>query len=356
MTPRSRERDPLVAISLVTFNGLRWLDRCIRSVLAQTLGDFELLVIDNASTDGTREYLRAGAPQLLDLTVFESDQNLGFAAAHNRNIEAARGDFVLLLNQDVELDSGFVEAAVAAFGNPLVAAVQGRLRALSPAGHRTDFLDSTGLEMRRDRRTVARRHGEREDCRDLVAGPVWGADGPAPMYRRSALIAVREPRTGGGWEVLDEDFFMYKEDVDLAWRLRRAGWQAFYEPRALAWHARSAGVARPDSVAQAIRSNWQIPRWIKSTSWRNQRLMQLKNESPREYLRDLPWILRRDLLSAGFMIIFDWPRLRAVLEFIRLAPRELRKRMPLSPADAARQVREFGPGTGDQRRHSDTPP
>ena len=98
--------------------------------------------------------------------------------------------------------------------------------------------------MHRDRRVVARRQGEPEDERDLIAGPVWGVDGPAPVYRRAALLDVREPRTGGGMEVLDEDFFMYKEDVDLAWRLRKRGWRAWYEPDALAWHARGTGGGR----------------------------------------------------------------------------------------------------------------
>ena len=205
---------PSVTVSLVTFNGMRWLPGCLASVKAQTLGDYELLVLDNASTDGSVEWLREQLASEPRMKLTELAQNLGYAAAHNRHIFAARGEYVLLLNQDVELDAEFLRRAVGAFdGRPNIGAVQGRLRRLGQDRSRLTVLDSTGLEMHRDRRVVARRQGDAEGYRDLVPGPVWGVDGPAPVYRRSALIDSREPRTGGGWEVLDEDFFMYKEDV-----------------------------------------------------------------------------------------------------------------------------------------------
>ena len=331
---------PVVTVSLVTFNGLRWLEGCLRSLSAQTAADYELLVVDNASTDGTRELLRVEASRDERIVVCESEQNLGYAVAHNRNIDVARGEYILLLNQDVELEDSFIEASLAALRHQLdVAGVQGRLLTLSLAGERTDTIDSTGLQMHRDRRVVSRRQAEREDERDLVAGPVWGVDGPAPVFRAAALRSVREPRTGGGQEVLDEDFFMYKEDVDLAWRLRRAGWSAWYEPRAVAWHARGAGAHPARSMLDIARSNWTIPLWIKRISWRNQRLMQLKNETAASIAHDLPWILRREILSLAFMVAMDQRRLTAIGDLVRLAPSALRKRRMMSlraPIDSAR--------------------
>ena len=180
--------------------------------------------------------------------------------------------------------------------------------------------------MHRDRRVVARRQGELEDERDLIAGPVWGVDGPAPVYRRAALVDVVEPRTGGGSEVLDEDFFMYKEDVDLAWRLRRRGWRAWYAPDALAWHARGAGEGPDRGVRDVIAADRDIPRWIKAMSWRNHRLMQLKNEAAGEYLRDLPWILRREALSVGFITLIDPHRLPLIAPRAGLLKAALAKR------------------------------
>ena len=157
-------------------------------------------------------------------------------------------------------------------------------------------------------------------------GLVWGADGPAPTFRRAALLAAREPRGAGGWEILDEDFFMYKEDIDLAWRLQRLGWKAWYEPRAVAWHARGAQGPRTMSIPDIIRAGRRIPRWILIISWRNHRLMQVKNESLPELLRDLPWLLRREFLSLAFMLVVDPPRLRGIPMLLQALPGAMRKR------------------------------
>ena len=322
---------PTITVSLVTFNGMTWLPECLASVRKQTMPAFELLAIDNASGDGSLELLRHSAAAEPRMTVRESRHNLGFAVAHNRNIAAARGEFVMLLNQDMVLDRNFLSAALKVLDSRnLVAAVQGRIRRLGSGGARTATIDSTGLVMHRDRRVVARRQGERESYSDLVPGPVWGVDGPAPVYRRSALAAVREPRSGGGWEVLDEDFFMYKEDVDLAWRLRRMGWTAWYEPQALAWHARGTG-GRPDrTVLDLVRADRTIPRWIKAMSWRNHKLMQIKNERAADFVASLPWILRREVLSLGFMTVFDPRRLAMISHLVSAIPGALDKRRTIA--------------------------
>jgi len=321
---------PRLTISLVTFNGSRWLDGCLAAVDALRRArptEIELIVLDNASTDGSLEWLRHRIADDPRAHLIESTLNLGYAAAHNRIIEQARGPFVLLLNQDVQLDEGFAERALAAFeGRPTVAAVQGQIRRLGADSTRLDTLDTTGLQMGRYRRCVSRSQGLPSDAAPATGGPVFGADGPAPVYRRAALIDARVPRTRGGWEVLDEDFFMYKEDVDLAWRLKLLGWEAWYEPAALAWHARSAAGPPGTGLLAIARSNQHIPRWIKSLSWRNQRLMQVKNENLTAYLQDLPWIARRELLSLGFIVVADPRRLAAIPATLRALPGAMRKR------------------------------
>ena len=311
------QRGPRVTVSLVTFNGLRWLPGCLASLERQTLTDFEVLALDNASTDGSVEWLSGQQAAHPWLSVEASDTNLGFAAAHNRNIFRARGEFVFLLNQDIELDEHFLEEAVAAFaGRPRVGAVQGKLLSLAQDGSRTMVLDSTGLVMHRSRRVISRGQGQADSRRYSVPGPVWGADGPAPLYRLSALMEAREPRTAGGEEILDEDFFMYKEDVDLAWRLRRLGWQTWYQPSAVAWHARTAAAGDATSMIDIARSNWKIAPWIKAMSWRNQRLMQIKNEEVGDLLLDLLSVAARELAADLFVLLFD-PRRPAAAGSVR---------------------------------------
>lgn len=327
-----------VTICLVTHNGRQWLPGLAASIGSQSMQNFDLLVLDNGSSDGTVALLRQWASEEPRLQLIESDKNVGYAAGHNKLIYRAQGDYVLLLNQDVELEQNFLRHAVDAFeGRPRVSAVQGRIRRLDADGQRTDLLDSTGLVIQRSRRATARGQGRTETARDLVAGPVWGADGPAPVYRRSALLDVQEPRTGGGREVLDEDFFMYKEDVDLAWRLRRRGWRAWYEPAAVAWHARGAGAGRPDSLANVLHSRWVIPRHVRARSWRNQQLMQVKNESAAALRRDFVPVAGRLVASYLTTLLLDPARLATMPALVRGLRAAMAKRQTFSDKAPARE-------------------
>jgi GT2 family glycosyltransferase len=321
---------PRVTISLVTHQGMRWLPGCVGSVQAQDFADWRLWVLDNASSDGTTDWLRSAAARDPRIQLTESPINIGFAAGQNRTIRSTAGDYVVLLNQDVELDPGFLGAAVAALDErPAIGSLQARLLRLAAPGERTDVVDSTGLEMLRSRRVVSRRQGEQQSAGDRIAGPAWGADGPVPVYRRSALMDAALPSASGLTEVLDEDFFMYKEDVDLAWRLRLLGWGAWYEPAATAWHGRTAGGPPARSLLDIAMTNRTIPSWIKAISWRNQRLMQVKNEQPHELLRDLPWVAGRELLSLGFIALADPARLASLGSLATELPSAARKRRAL---------------------------
>ena len=330
-----KRSSPRLTVSIVTYQGAAWMPGCLGTLSAQDVDDFEVIVHDNASSDGTLELVedwarREREERGRDVRVERLPTNLGFAAAHDRGIAAARGDFVVLLNQDVELDTGFLRAVVAAFErDPRIGSVQPRLRRLGGPGERLDTLDTTGLVMGRDRRVISRAQGQPDGTAHSQPGSVWGVDGPAPAYRRAALQEARLPRSGGGWEVLDEDFFLYKEDVDLAWRLRLLGRTAWYEPAALGWHARGTGGTAATRLFEIARLNHSISFDVKVLSWRNQRLMQIKNEDLVGYLVDLPWIARRELLSLAFIVMFDPRRLRAIVDLCRAAPAAMRKRRHL---------------------------
>lgn len=333
---------PRVTVSLVTYDGLAWLLGCIASIEAQLLDSIELLVLDNGSRDGTPAWLRENLPPAARASLIELPHNVGYAAGHNRNIGRAGAELVCLLNQDVVLDERFLQAAVDAFErDPRVGSVQGRIRRLEAPGRPSLLLDTTGLEMRRDRRVVSRLQGRPDGPPAATAGPIWGVDGPAPVYRAAALreAAIGTPT---GWEVLDEDFFAYKEDVDLAWRLRRLGWIARYEADALAWHGRGAGGQGAATLLDIARANRALPRSVAILAWRNQRLMQLKNDSPGALVRDLPYVAGRELLSLGHMLVSDPRRLVALPQLLVRMPRALRKRRQIT----ARLRRDQRPGKG----------
>ncbi len=325
MRPRVEPLHSLVSVSLVTYNAARWLDACLASLFSQTHPDLEVIVLDNGSTDGTRERLEAATAGRPGLRLVFSPTNLGYARGHNRAIAESRGDYVCLLNQDIVLDPGFLNAAVGAFESPAVGSVQGRLRWLSPDLERTNVLDSTGLQVNRSRRVTSRGQGSPDGPLYDRPGLLFGVDGACPVYRRAALEDVRIDGTDGA-EYLDEDFFMYKEDVDLAWRLLLRGWAAAYEPAAVAWHARGAGESAARSAWEVIQHRRRIPTWVKRLSWRNQRLMQVKNEDTSLLVRDLHRVIGRELAAFAYLVASNPTNLGAVVELARLLPAALRKR------------------------------
>ena len=326
--------EPLVTVSLVTWNGMRWLPGCLRSLLDQDLpgwpGGLELLVIDNGSADGTLDWLRRTLPPAALAALIAEPRNTGYAPAHDRNLARATAPYVLLLNQDVELDTAFLRHAIAAFETrPQVAAVQARVRRLAGPGDRRSVIDTTGLVQHRDRRVVSRDQGRPDEPALDIAGEVWGVDGPVPVFRRAALEGARLPARGGGTEILDREFFAFKEDVDLAWRLRRLGWTAWYAPAVIAWHARGDSTTAVGDRAALRRARAAVPAAVKARSWRNQRLTQVKNDPLRAMLPDLWPIVRREIGSLGFALLHDRAVLRGIPPMISGLPWALRKRRAL---------------------------
>jgi GT2 family glycosyltransferase len=212
-----------IASSVVvpSWNGRRWLEGCLNSLAGQTLPPLEVIVVDNGSTDGSLAYLRSEHPAV---RVVELDRNTGFAHAANLGIRCARGEFVALINTDVELTPGWLARVSEALArHPDAAAVACKI--VSHTDHRRIY--DAGDVLRRDGVCEQRGRFGLDDGRWDEPGEVFGACAAAALYRRAAILSV---------DGFDERFFAYLEDVDLALRLRLAGWRCRYEP-AVAYHA-----------------------------------------------------------------------------------------------------------------------
>lgn len=188
------------------------------------------------------------------------------------------------------------------------------------------FIDSCGLAILKNRRVITR--NKRSECAKRKA--IFAFDGAAPILRRSALEDVAfllHPTEGKRTrEYLDEDFFLYKEEVDLSWRLRLYGWEIVYSPRIIAYHARSSGTNEGRSYRAILRERRAIAAFAKKFAWRNQHLMQVKNEIPSLFLRHLPRILLRELLLILYILLFEWYILPSIGSFFRFFPRAWKKR------------------------------
>ncbi len=195
-----------------------WIDACLESVVSQRDVAVRTILVDDDPSSPLAASLAAAMPNGVAIT---TTRNRGFAAANNAGIAAGDAPFVLCLNQDARLAADYLARLVAVLeSSPRVGSASGKiLRVHSPTGRTDGIIDSAGLEMRAGRRAIDIGQGSRDDSQFDGQREVFGVSAAAAVYRRSALDAV-----SSDGQVFDESFFMYKEDVDLAWRLRRAGY------------------------------------------------------------------------------------------------------------------------------------
>ena len=294
----------MVSILITTYNSETFLKTCLESVLQQDYADREIVIVDNASTDGTRAVLHefekhfAGEREAR-LRVIYNETNRGFAAGQNQAMAESRGDWLFSLNPDVILKPDFLSTLLTA-APPLVAehnqkrigALCGKLLRWKPGAsdERSNTIDSTGIYFLRNLRHLDRGSDEIDRGQYERREYVIGATGAAALYRRAM---VEDISVGG--EVFDEDFFAYREDADVAWRAQLMGWSCLYVPQAVAWHVRRV---TPERFKQ-------LPDEINRHSIKNRFLMRAKNISAGLYLRLLIPVTARDLLIFGYCVLFN---------------------------------------------------
>jgi GT2 family glycosyltransferase len=301
----------MVSVLIVTWNSAAFLDECFASLDAQDYRDCEVVVIDNASTDATRELLR---PREARWRVIYNDRNVGFAAGQNQAVRTANGEWLLCLNPDVMLSPDFVRLMVAAgAAHPEAGAICGKLLRWNPGSqpHQTRSIDSTGIYFTRNMRHLDRGAEEIDSGQYDRTQYVFGATGAAAMFRRSFVEAVSVDG-----EFFDEDFFSYREDADLAWRSQVMGWKCLYTPKAVAWHVRRVTPERREQLPLVI--NWH--------SVKNRFLMRGKNASAWLCWRLFWPVAWRDLMTLGYALVRDRRLLSAIAYPWRVLASVRRKR------------------------------
>lgn len=214
-----------LSVIIVNWNGLRYLQECLDSLVLQLPPDAELIVVDNGSTDGSVDFLQHYQPAL---TLVLLPQNLGFAGGVNAGFRVANGDLLFLLNNDAFVEPNCVsELLAAAEQYPQV----GSFGAVLTFAHRPDIVASAGIRVRRDGLALDLWAGRHVDQLPINTQEIFGASGGAVIYRRALLDDVG---------LLEPDFFAYLEDVDIAWRAQLRGWSSMLVPTARARHVYSA--------------------------------------------------------------------------------------------------------------------
>jgi GT2 family glycosyltransferase len=236
---------PRVSVIILTWNGRKFLQDCLDSLAIQTCRDFETIVVDNGSTDGSTAYVREHYPWVRLVTLPE---NTGFSGGNNRGLAECRGDYIVTLNNDTKVDPGFLaELLRSAEADPLVGMVAAKMLNFYEKGR----IDSVGVRISPNGMGQNIGVGE-QDCGQYdVASDVFGPCAGAALYRRSMLEEVG---------FFDPAFFAYYEDLDLAWRGRLAGWRVVTAPEAVVYHVHSAtsGKMSPFTVYQVQRNKWYV--------------------------------------------------------------------------------------------------
>jgi GT2 family glycosyltransferase len=339
---------PRVLVSIVTYNSGPYLKSCIESLRSQTFRDFSIALWDNASTDETLEILEGYRPHL-DF-VHLAEENVGFCAAHNRLIDSARSEYVLVLNPDVILDSRFIEIITREMDlDPAAGSATGKLlrqaEMASPARRSSDkkILDTTGIYMTPNQRHFDRGSDELDIGLYNTREYVFGASGAAALYRREMLEDIRD-----GSEYFDESFFAYREDVDLAWRAQWRGWRCLYVPDARGYHARQVLPGNRTTLPDAINMH----------SVKNRFLLRIKNMDSGTYVRFLIPIALRDTAIIAYVLLREWSSLRGISLVIGTFPRAWAKRKSIQSRRrvSPREIRSWFSYTPVAKPISDTNP
>ncbi|WP_059049297.1 glycosyltransferase family 2 protein [Paenibacillus senegalimassiliensis] len=310
---------PTITVQIVTYNSADDIEDCLRAVQQQTYPVEKVLVIDNVSHDLTVERVQQVMEQEggQRIELIRNSVNTGFAPAHNQGMRLTHSDYVLVLNPDVQLAPTYIERLVQSIQpHPKLGAATGRLLLKSSL----DTIDSTGIVMKGTWRAFDRGMGEPANLWEK-SGEVFGVSGAAALYKREMINKIEV-----GGEFFDEDFFAYKEDVDVAWRASLLGWKAFYCADALAYHERGW---KPGSRRAQ-------PLFIRRYSYINRYKMIYKNLTGSRWLKHLPGLLAYELASNGYMLLREpgvlgsWKTFFKTLPKLREKRREIREKMDTS--------------------------
>lgn len=308
---------PRVSVIIVHWNERDLLRNCLQSLLTSNYPGLEIIVVDNASTDGSVEVVRGEFPEV---HLIANRENTGFARGNNMGLRDASGKYVAILNADTTVEPDWIRLQVEVMeGDPGIGMCQGKMLLMREPGK----INSVGMVLARNGLARHVGDGEEDQGQYETQRPIFGVSGACAFCRREMLDQIG---------AFDEDYFAYYEDLDLSWRAWIRGWRCVYVPGARLHHYRNVTVSK----------NSELYWWLRYLNQRNRIWTWLKNASWGTLLRNAPWLIGYDcvMLGKGFKAWMTRSRppveLKARWDALRALGPVLRKRRAL------RRVRTTG--------------
>ncbi|MCW3117467.1 MAG: glycosyltransferase family 2 protein [Chitinophagaceae bacterium] len=292
---------PKVAIVILNWNGLQYLQQFLPSVLASTYKNYDVIVADNASSDDSVLFLQENHPQV---RIIKFQQNLGFAKGYNEALKQVDADYYAVLNSDVEVDAGWLEPMAKLLENDVsIAACQPKILSYRDkhlfeyAGAAGGWLDKYGYPFAKGR------------IFDIVEEDRHQYDKQEPIFWASGAALFIRSRVFHEMNGFDEFFFAHQEEIDLCWRLQLAGYKIYSCPGAVVYHVGGGTLAKGNPQKTYL-------------NFRNNHIMLYKNLPLSEKWWKIPFRIMLDVLSAGKGLLagdggYFFAIVRAHLSFIK---------------------------------------
>lgn len=307
-----------VSVVIVNWNGEKYIKKCIASLLNTQYENYEILVIDNGSTDNSLKIIKENFGEKVRVIVGE---NIGYAGGANKGILESNGEYVLIANPDIIFTEEYVKKLVDKLEEDSNnSAAIGKLLKYDFDNNKVlNFIDSAGIRLNHNRQGCDIGQNDEDKGQYEETRRVFGVCVAAALFKREALDNIRYEN-----EFFDNDFFAYKEDIDLCWRLNLYGYKCFYVHNAIAYHGR--GMNSSKGIINTIKNRRNQSEFLKGISFRNHYLMLTKNEVLDTYKKDKIGISLDYLKYVVFFVLFDFKCLKYINQIKELKPKMVRKR------------------------------
>jgi len=284
----------LVSVIIVNWNRKIYLKDCLDSLSNQSYSPIEVIVVDNHSLDGSQQMLKEEFQQV---KLIANEHNELYCRAQNKGIRISEGEYVICLNNDVVLEKDFVEEAFKSANiDEKIGMVCGKIISWDRL-----TIDSAGQMLGRSRQPVERGYKQKDTGRFDEPGYIFSAGGVAPLYRRRMLEEIKLEG-----EYFDENYGMFYEDLDIAWRANLLGWKGFYNPKALVYHRRggSSKSCMP-KISFLKKYNFvYLSKELKISLIKNRYMTILKNDCVKDFVINLPRIIGYEIKLWAYIIFF----------------------------------------------------